>query len=123
MRSAAGITAMADSTGRILLLRRSREVPHPGLWACPAGRLDPGETAQQAAVREFREETGYGGPMLLDYLGEQREKKRLFHHFVARLPREFRPRLNWENDDAGWFPPGHLPRPLHPGMLPLLSAW
>jgi len=123
MRSAAGITVVANTTGRILLLRRSREVPKSGLWACPAGRLDRGENPLQAAVREFREETRYGGPMRLEPAGTQHEKKRVFHHFVGSVPREFRPRLNWENDRAGWFAAGDLPDPLHPGMLPLLSAW
>jgi len=123
MRHAAGITVVADTTGRLLLLRRSRQVPKSGLWACPAGRLDRGEKPLDAAVREFREETGYEGPMRVEYVGAQRERKRVFHHFVGNVPNEFRPRLNWENDRAGWFAPGRLPEPLHGGMLPLLRAW
>ena len=29
-----------------------------GRWTLPKGRLDPGETAREAAIRETREETG-----------------------------------------------------------------
>jgi len=30
----------------------------PGIWALPKGKIDPGESAAEAAVREVREETG-----------------------------------------------------------------
>lgn len=33
-----------------------------GFWGIPKGQFEPGETAFQAAVREFEEETGYGVP-------------------------------------------------------------
>ena len=43
--------------GRVLLVRRGRP-PHAGRWAVPAGRVEPGERAREAAEREVREETG-----------------------------------------------------------------
>lgn len=41
--------------GRILLCRRSIE-PRVGFWTLPAGFMEVGETAEQAAMREAREE-------------------------------------------------------------------
>ena len=47
----------ADDEPAILLLRRAVE-PGAGAWDLPAGYLDPGESFEQAAVRETREEAG-----------------------------------------------------------------
>jgi mutator protein MutT len=46
-----------DEAGRLLLVRRGRE-PAAGLWSLPGGRVEPGETAAEAAAREVKEETG-----------------------------------------------------------------
>ena len=46
-----------DDAGRLLLIRRG-QAPSAGLWSVPGGRVEPGETAAQAAAREVREETG-----------------------------------------------------------------
>ena len=50
---------MAVEKERILLVRQFRLPAEEYLWELPAGRLDPGESALQAAQRELREETGY----------------------------------------------------------------
>lgn len=42
---------------RVLLIQRAR-APYLGLWTLPGGRLEPGETPEEAAVREVREEVG-----------------------------------------------------------------
>jgi ADP-ribose pyrophosphatase YjhB (NUDIX family) len=41
----------------VLLIQRNR-APSEGLWTLPGGRLEPGETAEQCAIREVKEELG-----------------------------------------------------------------
>jgi 8-oxo-dGTP pyrophosphatase MutT (NUDIX family) len=44
--------------GVVLTKRAPRMRAHPGQWALPGGRLDAGESAAEAAVRELHEELG-----------------------------------------------------------------
>jgi 8-oxo-dGTP pyrophosphatase MutT (NUDIX family) len=53
VRSGVGVI-IRDRRGRVLLERRS----DCGWWGLVGGRIDPGESAAQAAVREAQEETG-----------------------------------------------------------------
>ncbi|MGW4503830.1 NUDIX hydrolase [Streptomyces sp. NPDC004436] len=49
--------AVVAHEGRVLLVRR--RVPEGGLsWQFPAGKVEPGETSEEAAVRETKEEAG-----------------------------------------------------------------
>jgi 8-oxo-dGTP diphosphatase len=43
---------------KILLLKRAPNKLSPGKWGLPAGKIDQGEDAQAAALRELHEETG-----------------------------------------------------------------
>jgi 8-oxo-dGTP diphosphatase len=59
MIRAAGILFRSQATGAVLLLRRAAGEDHAGTWALPGGKLKPGETVEQAAIRECEEELGY----------------------------------------------------------------
>ncbi len=48
---------ITDPAGRLLLIKRGHE-PGMGLWSIPGGRIEPGESPEQAVVREVQEETG-----------------------------------------------------------------
>lgn len=60
---------IADARGRILLARRTEGRDLAGLWEFPGGKVDPGETPEQALVRELREELGIdadvGAPVIV----------------------------------------------------------
>ena len=46
--------------GAVLLLHRRKE-PNLGLWSPPGGKVEPGETPLDNALRELKEETGATG--------------------------------------------------------------
>jgi 8-oxo-dGTP diphosphatase len=48
---------ITDRSGRLLLVQRGHD-PGKGLWSVPGGRVEPGETDEEAVIREVREETG-----------------------------------------------------------------
>ncbi len=54
-RAAASAAIFRD--GRILIAERGNG-PRKGYWSLPGGKIEPGETAAEAAAREILEETG-----------------------------------------------------------------
>jgi 8-oxo-dGTP pyrophosphatase MutT (NUDIX family) len=59
--AAVALTLMGDAAGRAcfaITRRQSHLGSHAGQWAIPGGRVEPGESAQAAALRELAEELG-----------------------------------------------------------------
>ena len=103
------VIVRVEKEGRILLARhayRDREV-----WACIAGHLDAGETAEECVRREVREETGLEVDDIR-YRGSQHWPfpNQLMLAFTARwVSGEIRVQEE-ELLEAGWHDPGALPR-------------
>ena len=73
--------------GKVLLIDHYRYQTDTRGWEIPAGKIDEGESPEQAAARELLEETGHRAASF-DYLGEyfpsQGSANLKFHAFVAR---------------------------------------
>ncbi|MFQ5576840.1 MAG: NUDIX domain-containing protein [Anaerolineae bacterium] len=104
-----------NAKGQVLLTRRSDN----GQWCAPGGHLDFGESIEQAAIREAREETGL--TVEIERLSGMYNVHYPAHIFPERKGRAifmvaFRCRivdgtltLNEEVTEFGWFDPHHLP--------------
>ena len=62
---------LVDGADRVLLFRSRTEEDRP-FWFPAGGGIEPGETPEQAAVRELTEETGWASPELGAHVGDRR---------------------------------------------------
>lgn len=58
-----GVSLICRRDGRFLLVERGKE-PWKGWLAFPGGGIEPGETPEQAAIRELKEETALNAKSL-----------------------------------------------------------
>ncbi|WP_161633303.1 NUDIX domain-containing protein [Paraburkholderia dilworthii] len=115
---AAGTLIIAD--GKVLFLRRGPDGDHPGEWCIPGGKIEPGETPEQAARRETQEEAGYE-PEKLVRLGATSDGAVEFTTFYHEC-RPFEVALSDESTECMWAPIGSWPEPMHPGCRYVLES-
>ena len=62
--------------GKVLLIKRAY-APYQHLWTLPGGRIEPGETIEQCAIREIAEELGLTirnpRPVMVQLLGRDED--------------------------------------------------
>ena len=73
--------AVVEHEGRFLIGRRNDERALGGLWEFPGGKVEPGESPQEAAVRECLEETG----LEVEIRGQLLEQTHEYDHDCLRL--------------------------------------
>jgi 8-oxo-dGTP diphosphatase len=99
--------ALLDA-GRLLAARRSAPPELAGRWELPGGKVEPGETPEQALVRELREELGVEAEPLTRVPGEWplREPYVLQVWTAALRPGSPAPKPLQDHDDLRWLAPG-----------------
>jgi mutator protein MutT len=91
-----------------LVLRRAPDSVRPGSWETVHGRIDDGETPDQAALRELQEETGiaplrfYNLSRVDSFYLHRNDEVALIPAFVALVATEAEPVLSEEHDHSEW---------------------
>ena len=89
------VAGVLEERGKILICRRRGDQTHPLKWEFPGGKLEPGESAEAALVRELNEELGIdasAGPELMRYQFSYAGKKPIL--LIFRLVAGWRGRIN-----------------------------
>jgi ADP-ribose pyrophosphatase YjhB (NUDIX family) len=104
-------TFLINGLGQVLIACRAKPGPGCGEWSVPGGRIERGESWQQASVREIREETGLwaGGLRLIAVTCTDGETKGWLTVWSAAAwhTGELRPDAR-EISAARWLRPEHL---------------
>ena len=118
--SAVGVV-IRDSERGVLLLRRHRFITDTWGWEIPAGRVDPGETLEQAVEREAIEETGWR-PTGVAYLGFSHPSNGLvdqrFEYFMADGAEQVGEFEVTETESVAWFAPEDVRSLIEQGEIP-----
>ena len=124
--SANGI--LLDPEGRLLLLHRTDN----DMWSLPGGAVEPGETLEETAVREVREEVGltchtlklfgvYSGPELYYRYPNGDE---VYNVTISYLCRDFSGEIKVdpaEGKAAAFFAIADLPSDISPPVRPIIA--
>ena len=100
----------------VLALRRAAGGRCPGSWEAVHGTIEPGETPEQASVREVREETGltplrlYNLSRVEAFYQHKTNEVALIPQFAAFVRGDTAPRVSTEHDRAEWLPPPEAAR-------------
>jgi 8-oxo-dGTP diphosphatase len=115
------VGVLIDPQGRFLLTSRPAGKVFAGYWEFPGGKLEPGETVDQALRRELHEELGItigaATPWHVELMDYPHARVRLHFCKVFRWHGEFQMR---EGQAMAWESLPVQTRPLLPGTIPVL---
>lgn len=100
--------ARVDGAASYLMLKRSHTAYMPGVWQGVTGRLEDGENAEEAALREIGEETGISPTELWRvnhvsvFYAPQSHRVQCVPTFAARCQPGAKPKLSAEHDAWEW---------------------
>lgn len=98
------VGAVIFKDNQVLLVKRSNP-PAQGSWAVPGGKINPGETMQQALVREVKEETGLDISVgeivhVFDVIRHNNQGELTFHYVIIDFLCEYKKGELIAGDDA-----------------------
>jgi ADP-ribose pyrophosphatase len=119
--------SVAAFLGREILLVKRGQAPYAGAWSLPGGAIRWGETAEEAACRELKEETSLSAFALTladiaDVIIRNEYEEAVAHYMIAVFcTQEVTGDLLAGTDaaEARWFSPEELPSI---GLTPALEA-
>jgi 8-oxo-dGTP diphosphatase len=103
------VAAILRRENRILICQRRADQAHALKWEFPGGKIEPGESPEDALVRELREELGIevqAGPELMRYEFSYPEKKPILLIFIeaagwqGEIENVIFERIEWETPGA-----------------------
>jgi ADP-ribose pyrophosphatase YjhB (NUDIX family) len=117
------VAVVIERNGAILLGRRGPNSREPGRWSFPAGFVDRGESVEDAALREVREETGLSVALgaLLGLYSRRGETVVLAAYAAESVTGE--PIADDDLDCLDWFNPELLPDMAFPHDAEIVAAW
>ncbi|HJX08464.1 MAG TPA: NUDIX hydrolase [Actinomycetota bacterium] len=123
MTRLAASVVLIDDQGRILLVHEDYGKRR---WGLPGGRHEPGESTEETAIREAKEETNLDvelGELIGEYhmvsaVGEDLLDVSVFAATI--VGGELRPQ-DGEIDDIGWFDANRLPHPMTDSAPPAIA--
>ena len=115
--SAGGVLIRRGDDGPEALLASRRTRRGDLVWGLPKGLIEEGESAEEAAVREVREETGHSG-RIVEPLGEvsywfvweDERIRKTVHFFLMEETGEEPVDRDQEMEEVRWFPLSRAPK-------------
>lgn len=102
------VAAAIERDGCYLAARRTRPVEVAGRWEFPGGKVEPGETEEQALIREIREELGVDIEVVRRIPGEWPLHSDLVLHLYAATLITGEPAPLEQHDEIRWVTPSEF---------------
>jgi 8-oxo-dGTP diphosphatase len=116
------VGVLVDPQGRFLLTSRPEGKVYAGYWEFPGGKVEAGETVEQALARELKEEIG------IEIGAAHPWKTEIFDYPHALVRLNFCKVFDWtgefqmlENQQMAWASLPVQVKPVLPGTIPVLN--